>query len=101
MGGLSSAEFRDLHDRLYDNPSDAPPDVFYTLLCAVALGFPLEIIDPGPARPPWHPQHRSDPVVFASGGHNRRELSNIPGTHIPHHALVCLNTAGKFSEFVC
>ena len=99
--GASAIEFQSLHRALYAEPQDAPPDVFYTLLCFVTVGFPLEINDPGPARHPLHPQHRSEPVVFANDGQNRRELSNIPGTCVPHHALVCRNTSNKYSEFVC
>lgn len=88
---LRSGDLAPLHKLLYgEDPEKHPQDVFYVLLCRVALGYALhsfngEVASTDGQTPVYSKLHR---------GYDSRELSPIPGTSgdVLHHSLVIEKT---------
>ena len=98
-------EHQDLHDRLYGHTYRHPDDVYYTLVCRVALGLPLRTRKSGKHAtscdaPPG--QLHSYEKVFPPG--TTRELATVPGVTPPihYHSLVaeCGEVISRYREFV-
>ena len=87
----------DLHKRLYGRTVRHPGDVFYLLVCRVALGYPIRTQAMGRDATSMDDGQRVFPISF-------RELANVSGVQPPitHHSLIAELGAHivRYREFV-
>jgi len=86
-----------LHQRLYGKHHEHPGDVYYVLVCRVALGYPARTTECGKSAKHMKTRMPLFPVSF-------RELADIPNITPPktYHSLIAElgGNLGRFREFI-